>query len=95
MPNMGYIEPPLAKRRRPSSVADGAVESMAELLQRGENQWVSDNVTYGDRKKAVARSQAYRRATADVLDLAPALIKSRVWPTPDGKFQFALRKELS
>jgi hypothetical protein len=95
MPNIGFVEPPRMARRRKSSLNDSAVERMAELLDNKDNKWVSDNETYQEKRKAIARAQAYRRQTANVLDLDMALIKSRVWETEGGKYAFALRRELS
>lgn len=93
MPNVGYVEPPKTRRKRKSSLDETTVARLGDLMDKtnGEGQWVTDNEMYPDKKRATARSQAYRKATADYLNLDPTHVKTRVWQE-DGGFRFALTK---
>ena len=94
MPNVGFVEPPKTQRRRKSSLDESAVLRIAELMDKPSSlgKWVTDNEKYSEKKRATARSQAYRKAAADALNLDSANIKTRVWEDEDGGFRFALTR---
>lgn len=96
---VGYVDPPRSTRRRKSSVPEHTVQRMAELMEESarlepSGRWVSDQQTYTDRKKAVGRSQAFRRVVAETMGLDVRMVKTRVWEQ-NGQWTFALKKDIA
>jgi hypothetical protein len=92
MSRIDYVEPP-GGGRRGSNLKPSDVAEMASLLAEANGEkWVTDGESYPDRKTAVAKAQAYKRALAAEMSTDVKALSMRVWA--DGEeVRFALTRK--